>query len=44
MGALLIPYLILDDGKTTEEAVETASRIGLRSDELERAALRYAAR
>ncbi len=44
VGALLIPYLILDEGKVPEEAVEKASRVGLRSEELKQAALRYAAR
>ena len=42
VGALLIPYLILDEGKSTEEAVEIASEVGLKSDELKQAALRYA--
>lgn len=41
VGALLIPYLVLDEGKTTEEAMEIAGQVGLRSEELERAALRY---
>jgi uncharacterized protein (TIGR01244 family) len=44
VGALLIAYLVLDDGKNLDDALEIASRVGLRSDELERAALRYAAR
>ncbi len=44
VGALVIPYLILDDGKSVEEALEVASRVGLRSKDLKRAALRYAAR
>lgn len=44
VGALLIPYLVLDEGKSAEEALEVASRVGLRSRSLERAALRYAAR
>lgn len=43
VGALLIPYLVLDEGKSVEEAVATASRVGLRSDDLRRAALRYTA-
>jgi uncharacterized protein (TIGR01244 family) len=43
VGALLIPYLVLDEGKSVEAAVKTASRIGLRSEDLRRAALRYAA-
>jgi uncharacterized protein (TIGR01244 family) len=44
VGALLIPYLVLDEGKSQDEALEIASRVGLRSDELRRAALGYAAR
>ena len=43
VGALLIPYLVLDEGKSAEEAEEVASEAGLRSDELRQAALRYAA-
>jgi protein tyrosine phosphatase (PTP) superfamily phosphohydrolase (DUF442 family) len=43
VGALLVPYLVLDEGKSVEEALEIASRVGLRSDELKRAALRYTA-
>lgn len=34
VGALLVPYLILDEGKTREEALQIARRVGLRSDEL----------
>lgn len=41
VGALLIPYLVLDEGKSTEEAEEIASRVGLRSEELKRSALAY---
>ena len=41
VGALLIPYLVLDEGKSTEEAVKIASEVGLKSDELKQAALRY---
>ena len=41
VGALLIPYLVLDEGKTTEEATEIAAQVGLKSEELERATLRY---
>lgn len=44
VGALLLPHLILDEGKAPEEAVEEARRVGLRSDALEQAALRYAER
>ncbi len=43
VGALLVPYLVLGEGKSAEETLEVASRGGLRSDELKRAALRYAA-
>ena len=43
VGALLIPYLVLDEGKSAGEAEEMASEVGLRSDELRQAALRYAA-
>ncbi len=42
VGALLIPYLVLDEGRSLEEALQIASRVGLRSEELRRAALRYA--
>lgn len=41
VGALLIPYLVLDEGKTTKEATEIAAQVGLKSGKLERAALRY---
>lgn len=41
VGALLIPYLVLDEGNTPEEAVEMATEVGLKSDELKQAALRY---
>ena len=41
VGALLVPYLILDEGKSTEEAEEVASEVGLQSEELKQAALRY---
>lgn len=42
VGALLIPYLLLDDGRTPDEAIAIAERVGLRSPELARVALRYA--
>lgn len=42
VGALLIPYLLLDEGRTPAEAMEIAQRAGLRSQELAAAALRYA--
>jgi protein tyrosine phosphatase (PTP) superfamily phosphohydrolase (DUF442 family) len=41
--ALLVPYLVLDEGRSAQEAIELASRVGLRSEELKRAALRYVA-
>jgi uncharacterized protein (TIGR01244 family) len=42
VGALLIPYLILDEGRDREEAVEVASEVGLSSEELKHRALEYA--
>src|SRR5215207_8049322 len=39
--ALLIPYLVLDEGKSTEEAEEVATEVGLKSDELKQAALEH---
>ena len=44
VGALLIPYLILDEGSTPEKAREIAAEVGLRSNRLERAAFRYVRR
>lgn len=41
VGALLLPYLVLDLGHTLEDALPAAQRIGLRSPELAEAALRY---
>lgn len=41
VGALLIPYLLLDEGRSPEEAREIVARVGLRSNKLERAAFRY---
>lgn len=41
VGALLIPYLMLDERKAPEEAVEMATEVGLKSDQLKQAALRY---
>ena len=41
VGALLIPYLILDEGKTPEKAVKMATEVGLESGELKQAALEY---
>jgi protein tyrosine phosphatase (PTP) superfamily phosphohydrolase (DUF442 family) len=41
VGALLIPYPILDEGMTQEKASAIAAEVGLRSNRLKRAALRY---
>lgn len=41
VGAALIPYLMLDEHRTRDEAVAMARQIGLRSEELLRAALAY---
>ena len=41
VGAALIPYLMLDEHLSRDAALESASRIGLRSEELARAALAY---
>ena len=41
VGALLIPYLILDEGKDRAAALDTARDAGLSSEELKQAALRY---
>jgi len=41
VGALLIPYLILDEGWTPEKVREISTGVGLRSNRLERAAFRY---
>lgn len=41
VGALLIPYLIMDEGKDREKAVEIGKEVGLSSEELKQAALRY---
>jgi hypothetical protein len=39
LGALLIVYFVLDEGKTSEEAVEIPIQAGLNSDELKEAAV-----
>lgn len=39
-AALVVPYLILDEGKNPDEAVEAAS--GVRNKDLTQRALRYA--
>lgn len=41
VGALLLPYLVLDLGHSLDDALPAAQRIGLRSAELAEAALRY---
>ena len=41
VAPLLIPYLIVDEGRSPEEAVEIASEVGSQQDELTDAALRY---
>jgi uncharacterized protein (TIGR01244 family) len=41
VGALLIPYLVLDHGLRRNDALATAARVGLRSTEMADAALRY---
>ena len=44
VGAALIPYLMLDQGFTEEDAVNTAMRVGMRSAELMEWALEYVRR
>ncbi len=44
VGALLLPYLILDENRPRGEAMETATRVGLRSPELAQKALEYTQR
>jgi uncharacterized protein (TIGR01244 family) len=41
VGALLIPYFVLDEGRATDEALRLAQQVGLRSQELADVALRY---
>jgi protein tyrosine phosphatase (PTP) superfamily phosphohydrolase (DUF442 family) len=41
VGALLIPYLILDDGMTPQKSKEIAAEVGLKSNRLKRTAFRY---
>lgn len=41
VGALLIPYLVLDEGRTTDEALRLAQEVGLRSEQFADAALSY---
>ncbi len=44
VGALLLPYLILDEGRSPDDALQIARRVGLRSPYLAAIALDYAAR
>ena len=44
VGAALIPYLMLDQGFTEEDAVNTAMRVGMRNAELMEWALDYVRR
>jgi len=41
VAPLLIPYLILDEGRSSDEAVKIASQVGPQQDELTDVALRY---
>ena len=41
VGALLIPYLVLDEKRSRDDALKIAGEVGLRSDHLARAALSY---
>jgi len=41
VAPLLIPYLILDEGRSPDEAMEIASQVGPKQDELTNPALRY---
>jgi protein tyrosine phosphatase (PTP) superfamily phosphohydrolase (DUF442 family) len=42
VAPLLIPYLILEEGRSPDEAVKIASQVGPQQEELTDAALRYA--
>jgi len=44
VGALLLPYFVLDQGKNEQEALELALEVGLRSQELADKALDYTRR
>lgn len=44
VGVALIPHLMLDEGKTAEEAIVLAMRMGLRAPQLAHLALQYVAR
>ena len=41
VGAALIPWLVLDEHRSNEDALLLARQIGLRSDEMARAAIAY---
>lgn len=41
VGAALIPWLVLDQHRSPEDALAIARRVGLRSDDMARAALAY---
>ncbi len=41
VGALLLPYLVLDEHRSPDEALRIAHDVGLRSDELAKTALDY---
>lgn len=43
VGALLIPYMVLDGKRSLEDALEIAGEVGLRSTDLARAARTYVA-
>lgn len=42
VGALLIPYMMIDQGRTREDALHIARGVGLRSDDLAQMAIAYA--
>lgn len=44
VAVLLIPYLVLDEGKEMEEALATALQVGLRSQEMAERAMDYVRR
>lgn len=44
VGAVLIPYLVLDEGRTRQEALEAAVEVGLRSQDLAGRAMDYVER
>jgi len=44
VGGALIPFLMIDEGMDEEDAIEIATRVGLRSPELLRWALDYTRR